>query len=521
MLKPEQAKSRLDEWCLPESEDRIAAGVNSLPPRIRDIGKIFCRCDGEAAKELDLRSAARRQRQAVIDFDRLSPNDRAALFGVLSPRLANAMEGAWQLLKTIPYQRGYASKAFRAPAHPQVTAECRFDWLQTMASFAKSYSPELLTLPWLAAWAPHLGRRDIIYYHPGALTHEIGILLAAALARPGDGADEVFEVLRQSLTNQHEIGAMGRHITEAFLLADRAEGWELIEKTLLAAQRQEGLRQAILETIDMAHPQAFRRMLRLILDHDLLRFSATVRAIDVWFGHLWAAASAGIVKKMLAQIVEFLDSPEACAAALRGKDPQAAFLALWCLAADNAVASIEPAQKLLRAKSVEMRYIAARHLANLDLDLASAALSDALDDEDLRVALVGLRIGQYETDPDELLDAPVNGRFEKIEKLLERVPAKPQKLKPLVWPWTEIEVKQSQVAGVLLAARGNRSATRLIPHLGKMDTHGPLPRRRVHPRRETVGRRHPRGRVRPGGQRLGRRSRPSAKRPVGTDARPR
>ena len=53
---------------------------------------------------------------------------------------------------------------------------------------------------------------------------------------------------------------------------------------LLAAQRQEGLRQNILETIDEAHPEAFRRMLRIIIDNDMVRFSSVIRAVDVWFG---------------------------------------------------------------------------------------------------------------------------------------------------------------------------------------------------------------------------------------------
>ncbi len=33
-----------------------------------------------------------------------------------------------------------------------------------------------------------------------------------------------------------------------------------------------------------AHPDAFVRMVFLMLDHDLIRFSAAVRAIDGWFG---------------------------------------------------------------------------------------------------------------------------------------------------------------------------------------------------------------------------------------------
>ena len=35
-----------------------------------------------------------------------------------------------------------------------------------------------------------------------------------------------------------------------------AEGWEFTQRLLLAAQRQEGLRQSILESVDEAHPVA-------------------------------------------------------------------------------------------------------------------------------------------------------------------------------------------------------------------------------------------------------------------------
>lgn len=39
MLKPEQAKARLDEWRLPETENRLAAGIQKLPPRVREVAK--------------------------------------------------------------------------------------------------------------------------------------------------------------------------------------------------------------------------------------------------------------------------------------------------------------------------------------------------------------------------------------------------------------------------------------------------------------------------------------------------
>ena len=126
----------------------------------------------------------------------------------------------------------------------------------------------------------------------------------------GAVGDEVFEILRLSATNDHEIGGMGRHVTGALMSASRPEGWEFVEKLLLAAQRQEGLRQVILESIDEAHPEAFRRMLRLILEHNLLRFSATVRAADVWFELRWDSASPGVIKKSLEKVLLYLGRPE-------------------------------------------------------------------------------------------------------------------------------------------------------------------------------------------------------------------
>ena len=83
--------------------------------------------------------------------------------------------------------------------------------------------------------------------------------------------------------------------------------------------------------------------------------------------------------------------------------------------------------------------------------------------------LLAVPQARYQTGYDEVSGLKKDDRFEKIEKLLERVPSKPQKLEPLVWPWTEINVKQSDVAWCLLTTRGKRPAMRLIPHLPKME----------------------------------------------------
>ena len=189
------------------------------------------------------------------------PKERLRLFTALLGDLAPTVEAAWQSLKKSTYQTGYARKSFRAPDDPHATLDLRTHWLKALLAIVQQFQPGVVTLPWLAAWTPHLGYR--------VDQNEVGRLLAAAIDAGGPQGDEVFDILCRSVTNEHEIGVMGRHVSRALLTAARSAGWELMEKTLLAAQRQEGLRQVILETVDEAHPEAYRRMLRLIRDHDL------------------------------------------------------------------------------------------------------------------------------------------------------------------------------------------------------------------------------------------------------------
>ncbi|HEX2476927.1 MAG TPA: DUF5724 domain-containing protein [Lacipirellulaceae bacterium] len=470
MLKPEQAQARLAEWKLPEDPNRIAADVKRLPAKLRDLAarayNVAEKSEDDDATDgaVDWQEVQRRFRANAIEVDRLPAKDRIQIFSVAGPKIAPAIESTWQLLKTAPYQVSYQMKAFRAPGVPELSADVLYSWLHGIGGLAANYQADVLTPNWLAIWAAHISDG---YRFSGV----IGPLLAAVLNERSHEANEVVATLHESLLGQHEIGGPGRHIYTAFLLSNRPEAWEAVEKTLLAAQRQEGVRQAILESIDLAHPEAFRRMLRLILEHDLYRFSSVVRAVDVWFGELWAAASGGGVKKMLEQVVEMLDRPAARDKALKGKDPEAAFLALWCAATEDMVASVALAKKLLTSKSVEMRYVAARHLTNLEDTAAAAAIVPALDDEDLRVALLAASPGYVTVGSEELTHLDVDDRFERLERLVDRLPSKPQKLKPIVWPWNEVTVKQSQVAGLLPDTLGGRPATRLIPHLRKMDTY--------------------------------------------------
>ena len=245
-----------------------------------------------------------------------------------------------------------------------------------------------------------------------------------------------------------------------------------MEKTLIAAQRQEGLRQVIVETVDEAHPEAFIRMLRLIREHDLARFSAVVRAVNVWFGLAWDSVSVKVVNDTIDRVLTLLADEGARKKALAGNDAEDVFWALWSIAFFDAQAAIPVAAELLQHGQEEIRFVTAVHLCQLALPQADAVRVAALDDEDLRIAwqAFGGAPWQEAYSASEADGGP--GFFERLERLFARLPEKPASLKPLVWPWTEGKTSREQVAALMAEHLGNRPPTVLIPYLPAMSNWG-------------------------------------------------
>ena len=94
------------------------------------------------------------------------------------------------------------------------------------------------------------------------------------------GNEEVFRQLEDIIFSKDEIGKVTREIIKALLNSEKKEAWQLVEKLLLAAQRQEGLRQTVLEALDETSIGGLKYMINVIISNKLARFSSVVRAID-------------------------------------------------------------------------------------------------------------------------------------------------------------------------------------------------------------------------------------------------
>jgi hypothetical protein len=395
-----------------------------------------------------------RQLKAAEQFANFTDDDWGHAVDVLIPQFAEAAKQALFSIERRPYQIGPVRKPFRAPNAKRVLGITRGRWLTNVTRLVGEFDEDI---GWIAGHGAYLagwwGAADL------------GWLLAGAMDAGNAKSDEVRDVLMASARGEHEVGSMGRHVTQALMSASDPRGWEFVEKMLIAAQREEGVRQSILESVDESHPQAFRRMLRLVVDEKLARFSSLVRAADTWFGFLWDGASSVKVDGILTRVLELIDSADARRDALRGLDPETAYLALWSLAFDDVETAIAPATVLLTAKNAELRFIGTHLLAQTVWPSATPLVATMLEDSDRRVAARALRTFAVKA------NAGVDGvvLFDHLERLMQALPKRSESLPSIVWPWNATILDRSDIAAAMVANATPAIGDRLLPYVSDLE----------------------------------------------------
>ncbi|MFC4638149.1 DUF5724 domain-containing protein [Deinococcus hohokamensis] len=399
----------------------------------------------------DRADPAQREQARQTITDALHASDEATRLALATvffptfPETAARTLGA--LLDRHPYPQGYARRAFRAPGHRLAAAHAQ-TWLWQAWQATRAY-PE--PLEWVAVHAGLLNAWE---------SHGLGLLLGQAVS---DGNDTVLDILRDTAGSQHPTARMGRHVPNALLSSTREDAWTLAEGLLLAAQRQEGLRQVILETVDEASPEAFARVLRLILSEDLLRFAATLRAACVWFGLNYDVTDIKTVRTLLAQALTYLEDEAQARQAVQAGGGVNAYLALFVLGMRDAVAAAEQARTLRRDPDPARRMAAAQFLTAAEL-LTDEDAQALLGDPDLRVAALAGHINRWGSG-DQLHS------FEAYEAYAQRLP-NTARHDPLLFPWLGQVPGREVALDALPALRGERPFVVLAPHLPGMSTYG-------------------------------------------------
>lgn len=428
--------------------------VSALPTRLANIGlyllsnENFQNQTTSQAENLKIR-----RQEAQEALFQLNEKERNKLFNALFPNIAKYVEATWNIFDQLPYQVGYNRRPFRfAGKFPNYK---KISWLKEIVKKSSEfYDQDIL---WYATWAAYIDYS----------ADKWGYLFAGAISTKDENSQEVIEILKESAEGTHKVAKMGRHVVRGLLASPDPSCWDYIYRLLLSAQREEGLRQVILEAVDESQPQAFISILRLIVENNLCRFSAVIRAVDVWFGLPFDITSEKKVAEVIIKVLLYLESPNKCLEVIQNGSAEDIFFALWSIAFLDVKASEKYASELARSEILEKRFIATYFLSETKLISSDYKLIELLDDQDLHICAAAFKgLAEREMKSQYFEN---KGLFEKLEKLILRLDSEKMNPTPLVWDWMTIPLNRTLVANKLPLCLEQRPLKRLIPYLSLME----------------------------------------------------
>jgi len=363
----------------------------------------------------------------------------------------------WNKMHLFMYQSGYDRRSFRAP---HLAGWSRVNQVNFLIGLNAEFEYDL-TL-----------EEYIVYDHQtGGSGMQWKEFIWAEVLNSGD--ENALKLMLDIVYQRHKTGKVSRSIIKALLLSDKLEAWKAVEDLLLSAQRQEGLRQTIVECLDETSLGAMKHMIKVILDNKLTRFSSVVRAIDSWAGLGWEAEKQSTVKRFFEIGYNYLMNPELIPAAIKLKDNAEVYMALWAQGVLD-VQKCKPLLKDLLAKGgIEKKCLALYFANQTQIFSIEMGLSEiALESENLKIFYWGLRgLLAYNYTSEHLIKGWGKKMFETIEKQLSNIPPKGVTFSGLVFSWLNFELTPSFAYQAMIRVTDSKDQAgiqRLLQYFPKM-----------------------------------------------------
>lgn len=256
----------------------------------------------------------------INPFD--SQKGKALASFIFGEFIGASLAKVWKSIDSEPYQDSYSRRSFRSSKIDRNTLISKLQYVQELYQ-------QRLAYPAFFAISPI----EIVQYMGYKSSFARAVYRNVVYFLENDENEALKEVLWDILANEDEVGVVSRELIKAMLLSHNPNMWEMVGKLLLSAQRQEGLRQTILETLDETSMGALQYIIKLILEHELYRFSSVVRAIDVWFGFEWYAPKKNTIKSILEYTLYFFENPKEINASIKNsKNNLETYIGLWVCA---------------------------------------------------------------------------------------------------------------------------------------------------------------------------------------------
>lgn len=182
-------------------------------------------------------------------------------------------------------------------------------------------------------------------------------LLAEELSLENSSIEEAVESI---LFDEHQSSFFGHPFIRGIFKSSNRRMHDALGKLLIAAARQEGLRQAIVENIDHGNLDAQLNMMKLIQEHRLTRFSSVIRAVDTWMGLGYNSfENQKITEEVLTLAIHAIEEDSFVEQLLKSERTIDIYVALWATATKDYTKLNDLVTKLLkRDKHIQLTTLA-------------------------------------------------------------------------------------------------------------------------------------------------------------------
>ena len=289
------------------------------------------------------------------------------------------------------------------------------------------------------------------------------------------GNAQVISIVRDMLLSENNTNILSYEVLCAIFQSRNAEFVELVGNLLLAGKLQEGLRQAICETMDCGRQEHFAYMIGLIAEHDLIRFSSVRRAIATTIGVSGTYADR-VDKKQLALMLRVLQNPQEADALIESADNVEAMVGLWSKGSRDLKELIAGMEHMIEGGKPHSVLLVSYYLnviqdeayARRTAKRVLAGITNAVPDaEDMKCVACYLpfvtgnfRIWDAEEftktfDPSEYFESTEEAAafFDLCERAMDQMKRKEIEYRPCIFPWYGITLTKDTLAeGMILAA---------------------------------------------------------------------
>ncbi|WP_195714273.1 DUF4132 domain-containing protein [Paenibacillus sp. GM2] len=284
----------------------------------------------------------------------------------------------------------------------------------------------------------------------------------------GDGWVEA--ALREIIYGDNQTALLKPEMIKGILMSHREDVYTMVGELLVAARLQEGLRQSIAEQMDAGTLQANLYLLKVILDHDLYRFSSIVRALGTWTGMGLDAANQRVAGQLLQQAYTVLTDEKQRQEWLASVSANQVYMSLWASAVHEEEALPEQIRYLMENGEHYQKVVAQYVLANsqntaVKFEIARNSLNENDDPELLYWILQNYsydyeyewQVGESQERVLKLKRTPVledkstrSQEYERFKAILKAVPVKEKSGVSPVLDFTEFRYSSDLVLRKLL-----------------------------------------------------------------------